>query len=85
MTDTLAIVQYHKQGMSVRAIQKMLGISSPSLVQWHITKYKSLMEKYVLPERLANNGKDLYMCLGWNAYREEMIKVIENDLRKESV
>lgn len=34
------IIELHEKGLTVRAIQKELGISSPSLVQWHISKYR---------------------------------------------
>lgn len=34
------IIELYKKGLTVRAIQKELGISSPSLVQWHIAKHR---------------------------------------------
>jgi hypothetical protein len=68
-----------KKGLTIRQIQKRLGISSPSVVQYHLkpTRFDNL----IFPERhpRVNDKKSEYMCAGFNEYRKMLIKAINNN------
>ena len=70
------------EGKSIRQIQKELGISSPSVVQYHLDyKKRTWLEKeFILPERFPPPGdKDSeLMCAGFNEYRRILLEKIES-------
>jgi len=74
------IIRLRQKGLTIRAIQKELGISSPSVVHWHLKhtpKVRSwLKELVVLPERFPNAGdkQSELMCAGFNEYRRLILE-----------
>lgn len=76
------IIELREQGMTIREIQKELGISSPSVVHHHLKKFEGIVNKYVLPKRFPKAGdtESELMCTGFNEYRRLIIKKIEDSL-----
>ena len=78
------IIELRKQGLTIRAIQKQLGISSPSVVQYHLNygkkALKSWIERgFVFPERKPRPGdrEGELLCAGFNEYRRLVIESLE--------
>lgn len=81
---TNKVLKLRKQGMTYRAIQKELGFSSSSMVDYYLKKsnkeINNWIEKLVIfPKRLpaTTSVKDSYICCGWNAYRDDLIEKLK--------
>lgn len=84
------IIELRQKGLTVREIQKKLGVSSPSVVQHHLTHDadgKDWMTKmFVFPERFPSdlgNKTDDAIIAGFNEYRRLVIEKIELSKGKE--
>lgn len=82
MNNATEIIALRKQGLTIRAIQKKLGISSPSVVQWHLRGPKRKMqlfaESFLLNERFPVTGdrESALLCAGFNDYRKFVLRRI---------
>lgn len=76
--DRKEIKRLRGLGLTVREIQKRLGISSPSVVQHHL-KYMSRFSLLIFPERHPVEGdkQSALMCAGFNEYRRMIIEKLK--------
>ena len=79
------IIELRAKGLTIRGIQKKIGASSTSVIDYHLRykkEYQARMKKlFVLPERLPPNKRNLQdecLCAGFNEYRQIILDKIDN-------